>query len=132
MRVDLRGWNRHPPALPDPPIKIEDGGRGTLTCYYDVCPPGDDLTSSDLGTRIYSRLERMLLSEKSPLNDTGESPFARRFTLEVGMMYNGADQRFAASWPAEFLRVLGDADAELVVTHYAFSGADEPMSEDDL
>jgi hypothetical protein len=129
LRVDLRGWSDPPPELPDAPIKVEEAGRGTLTFWYDVCPPDTDMTASDLAARIYSRLERMMLAEKSPFNG---GPFARRFTLEIGLMYDGAGQRFATSWPADFLHVLGDADAELIVTHYAFSPPGEPLSEDDL
>ncbi len=47
-------------------------------------------------------------------------------------MYDTADQRFATSWPADFLGVLGAAEAELCVTHYPFTQADDPRSEDDL
>lgn len=130
LRVDLRGWNAAPPDLPKPPIKAERAGDGTLTFYYDVCPPDHDLTASDLANRIASRLERVMLSEKSPFAD---GAFARRFTIEIGMMYDTADQRMATSWPADFLRVLGEADADLVVTHYPFTDdAGEPRSEDDL
>lgn len=130
LKVDLRGWSAPPPELPDPPMKVEQGGHGTLTLYYDICPPDADMTAADFGTRTYSRLERIMASEKSPFNQEG--PFARRFTLEAGLMYDAKDQRFSTSWPSEFLRVMGDADAELIVTHYAFAAPDEPLSEDDL
>lgn len=133
LKVDLRGWSKPPPELPDPPMKVEQPGQsslqGTLTLYYDVCPPDADMTVSDFGTRIYSRLERIMVSEKSPFNS---GPIARRFTLEVGLMYDAQEQRFATSWPADFLRVLGDADAELIATHYALAGNDNPANEDDL
>lgn len=129
LRVDLRGWSDPPPHLPKPPIKVEEGAQGTLTFYYDMCPPDHDLTATDLANRIYSQLERVMVAEKSPFNG---GSFARRFTVEIGLMYDAADQRFAASWPPDFLRVMGDADAELVVTHYAFTQGGEPASEDDL
>jgi len=132
LRVDLRGWSQPPPELPQAPIRTETDREGTLVCYYDICPDGFDLTAADLSNRIGSRLERMLLSPKSPFH---EGMFARRFTLEIGMMYDAAHGRIATSWPADFLRVLGEADAELIVTHYPFTGESaegEPRSEDDL
>ncbi|MCC2095628.1 MAG: hypothetical protein KDJ29_01980 [Hyphomicrobiales bacterium] len=129
LRVDLRGWSDPPPSLPNPPIKVEEGGQGTLTFHYDICPPDHDLTAGDLANRIYSRLDRIMVAEKSPFNS---GPFARRFTVEIGLMYDGASERFATSWPADFLRVMGEADAELIVTHYAFTRGEEPLSEDDL
>jgi hypothetical protein len=130
LKVDLRGWSAPPPELPDPPMKMEPGSQGTMTLYYDVCPAGAEMTAPDFAARTWSRLERIMASEKSPFNQ--EAPFARRFTLEVGLMYDAKEQRFVTSWPAEFLRVMGDADAELIVTHYSFTGPDEPLSEDDL
>ncbi|MGE3246062.1 MAG: hypothetical protein AB7F96_14045 [Beijerinckiaceae bacterium] len=130
LKIDLRGWNQPPPELPKPPIRMEEGRDGMLTLYYDVSPPDHDMTAADFGNRIWSRLERMLVSEKSPFR---EGAFARRFTLEVGFMYDAADGRIATSWPADFLRILGDADAELIVTHYPFTeDGGEPRSEDDL
>lgn len=134
LRVDLRGWSASPPHAPDPPIKIEEGRQGTQSFYYDFSPADDNLTASDFGTRFYSRLERVMLSDKSPFN---EGAFARRFTLEIGLMYDGAEQRFATSWPPEFLGVLGAADAELITTYYAVSAPAknqerDPLNEDDL
>jgi len=133
LRVDLRGWTQAPPHAPDPPIKVEEGRHGTLTCYYDFSPADSDLTASDFGERSWSRLERVLLSDKSPFN---EGVFARRFTLDIGLMYDGAEQRFSAAWPPDFLRILGEAGADLNVTHYAATAANvaggEPLNEDDL
>lgn len=129
LRVDLRGWDRPAPELPDPPIKAEQGSDGTVTLHYDLCPPDTDLTAGDFGNRIASRLERIMLSDKSPFQD---GAFARRFTIEVGLMYDTADQRFSTSWPADFLSILGAADADLRVTHYPFTQAGDPRNEDDL
>lgn len=130
LRIDLRGWTGEPPALPNPAIKAENGADGTRTFYYDLCPPDHDLTAADLGNRIASRLERIMLAEKSPF---AEGAFARRFTLEIGMMHDAGDTRFSTLWPADMLRVLGQADADMTVTHYPFTDDGKaPRSEDDL
>lgn len=129
LRVDVRGWNQPPPNLPNPPMKIDEAADGTRTFYYDVCPDDFDLTAKDLAHRISSRLERLLLSEKSPFY---EGLLARRFTLEIGLMHDSSDERITTSWPPDFLGVLGDADAELIVTHYPFTAESTARDEDDI
>lgn len=129
LRVDLRGWKGAPPDLPQPPIKVEEARDGTQTFHYDICPDAFDMTAGELANRITSRLERLLLSEKSPFF---EDVIARRFSLEIGLMYDKTSDRIATSWPPDFLGVLGDADVELAVTYYPVEAENTTRNEDDL
>ncbi len=115
LKVETFGYDGPPPSLPRAPIKIDRPGDGRSTFHYDLSPADEALSVEDVCARLGSRLERMLNSPKSALP---EGDYARRFTLEVGLLADRQDDRFAYSWPAEFLRVLVDADINLNVSHY--------------
>ena len=130
LRVDLRGWGGAPPLLPKAPVKIEDGRDGAQSFFYNLTPDDTEMDTQSLGLWLGSRLERLLMSEKSPFHES-EAP--RRLFLDVGLMFDADDARFVTSWSPEFMGVLGDAGIEMTVTHYPFRKQnDEPLSEDDL
>ena len=130
FRADVRGWSGAPPKLPKEPVKIEEGRDGSLSFYYNLTPDDPEMTSESLGLWLGSRLERLLLSEKSPFHGI-ESP--RRYFLDVGMMFDPDTDKVVTLWSPEFMGVLGDAGIELTVTHYPMRpAAAEPLSEDDL
>ncbi len=129
LRVDIRGWSGPPPRLPDAPVKVEEGRDGSLSFFYNLTPADPDMNTQSLGLWLGSRLERMLMSGKSPFH-TSDLP--RRLFLDIGLMFNADDDRMVTSWSPEFMGVLGDAGIEMNVTHYPFRADTTPLSEDDL
>lgn len=130
LRVDVRGWKGPPPHLSREPVKVEEGRDGSVSFFYNLTPDDPEMTSESLSLWLGSRLERMLLTEKSPFH---EQDVPRRFFLDVGMMFDTDDSSVATTWSPEFMGVVGDAGIELTVTHYPFRAAQaEPLSEDDL
>lgn len=120
LRVDVRGWDRPAPVLHDAPINSEDGTDGTRSFFYDFMPSSDgDLTVEPFCARVTSRLERHLTGENAAF---AEGAFARRMVLEVGLMVEDTDERFAMQWPPDFLAVLGEAETALSLTFYTVPG----------
>jgi hypothetical protein len=130
LRTDVRGWTGAPPKLPKEPVKVEEGRDGSLSFFYNLTPDDPAMTTESLGLWLGSRLERMLLSEKSPFHGI-ESP--RRYSLDVGLMFDPEAESVVTLWSPEFMGVLGDAGIEMTVTQYPFRAqSSEPLSEDDL
>ncbi|MDB5572084.1 MAG: hypothetical protein JWN93_3267 [Hyphomicrobiales bacterium] len=128
LRVDVRGWRGAPPLMPREPLKEEQGRDGARAFFYDLSPREADLSVEDACTRLASKLERMLVA-RSPFADL-DLPV--RLSLDVGVMVDPAAGSWSMTWPPEFLRVLGDAQAQLTATCYPATDGGEPLSEDDL
>ena len=129
LRADIRGWGGPPPKLPKEPVKVEEGRDGSQTFFYNLTPEDPEMNTQSLGLWLGSRLERMLMTDKSPFHGS-EAP--RRLFLDIGLMFDTQDERIVTSWSPEFMGVVGDAGIEMTVTHYPFKAVAEPMSEDDL
>jgi hypothetical protein len=129
LRVDVRGWNGAPPLLPQSPVRSETGRDGAQSFHYDLLPRDVVLDTEGLCARFASRLERLLGGERSALAQV-DLPF--RLCLEVGLMYDDDGSPHSTRWTPDFLRVLGELDMQLTVSHYPFAGNAEPLSEDDL
>ncbi len=116
LRIEVIGWTGDAPGLPQPPVRVEDAGRGVTRFYYDYSPKDPDLDVPQMCSRLSSRLARALLSETSPFV---EKAVAARTVLEFGVAVPAGAERYSYSWPVEFLQTLADAEIELAVSHYA-------------
>ncbi|MBM3608559.1 MAG: hypothetical protein FJX29_08935 [Alphaproteobacteria bacterium] len=128
LRLDVRGWEGAPPRLPDDPVKIETGRDTAQSFFYDLMPKDVALDVESLCVRFASRFERWILSAKSPLAGC-ELPY--RLALETGLLYDADSQFFETRWSADFLRVAGEAQMELIVSHYRAEHSQALISEDD-
>lgn len=133
LRLDVRGWQGEAPLLPEAPVKSEEGRDGAHSFYYDLMPKGAvadvPLDVEAVSVRLASRLERCLLAEHSPLQAC-DLPF--RLTLDIGVMFDADGTAFAMNFTPDFLRVSGEADMTVAVTHYPYEASSAPLSEDDL
>lgn len=133
LRLDMRGWQGEAPLLPDAPVKSEDGRDGARSFYYDLMPKGasaaQPMDIEGMCVRLASRLERALLADSSPLHGC-DLPY--RLVLDMGVMFDADGTAFAVNFTPEFLRVSGEADMTLTVTHYPFEPGKAVLSEDDL
>ena len=122
LRLDTRGWQGPAPRLALDPIKIEAGrSRVEQSFFYDLLPAAEGLSVEASCARAGSRLEKLFRSAEAL---GGETFFAARCRLEVGLWVEHDQASYAYSWPAEFLQILAAADVELVVSHYV-AGAEE-------
>jgi hypothetical protein len=115
LNLDTAGYDGPPPLLPKAPAHVRDGANGARRFVYDLTPDDPCLEVEDACARLGSRLERMLCPPAAPLP---EGAFAARFTLEFGLLADREDEKFSYTWPADFLRVLVEADVALSVSHY--------------
>lgn len=115
LKLETQGWSGPPPQMPGAPVKIDEGRDGVRIFFYDLSPKEPDLGIADACIRIASRLERLLNSPKSPLQ---QGPYAARCTLEIGILADRERESFGYAWPLEFLQILVEANVELTVTHY--------------
>jgi hypothetical protein len=122
LRLETRGWHGPAPRLAFDPIKVEAGrSRVEQSFFYDLLPAAEAMSVETACARAGSRLEKLLCSAEAL---GGETFFAARCRLEVGLWVEADRTSYSYSWPAEFLQILAAADVELAVSHYV-AGADE-------
>lgn len=116
LRIETRGWRGPPPHLALEPMRIETGKNPLdQSFFYDLSPSEEGLEVEAACARVGSRLERLLLSAESL---GGETVFAARLRLEVGLWVGHDQASYSYDWPVEFLQILAGADVELSVSHY--------------
>jgi hypothetical protein len=126
LKVEMIGYAGPAPLMPREPV-AEGGREGLRTFTYDLSPSDPCLTVEDACARIGSRLERMLLSPRSQFPETEIAP---RLTLDFGLIAERDHERLAYAWPADFLRVIVDADIQLNVSLYLPRADDDESNED--